>query len=254
MDKVTLGQYGWIIVVSLAISTLFALATPFGTGVADSLIALIRGTTVFQNEAYSDDSIKEQTDYMEDLFDYSSALQPGLYGHRDAANLVFDWEDYVEEGYIRITLANNKDIKTVATAKTPKTNGDLIIGDEIEEIGDATFQNATSLRLVRLGVATKRVENFAFASCINLETFHSNKHLTKIGVAAFQNNYNLKTVCLKDELKQIETRAFTGCYKLQEINYSGTVAQWNAISKENGWKDSTLKKVICKDGEVTFES
>ena len=102
MDKVTLGQYGWIIVVALVLTALFVLATPLGTSVADSVITLIRGTAIFSNEAYSDESIKEQSDYMNDLFDYSESLQPGLYMHKDAATLALTWEEYVENSYISI--------------------------------------------------------------------------------------------------------------------------------------------------------
>ena len=218
MDKVTLGQYGWIIVVALALTTLFMLATPLGTSFADSIITLIRGTSIFSNEAYSDESIKEQTDYMNDLFDYSDSLQPGLYMHNDPATQVFTWKEYVENSYISINAKG----ETVAKSKTSKTNGDLIMGDDVIAIGGSTFSNSPSLYLVRLGVATKVVKYSAFSDCVNLRTFRSNKHLTTIEANVFKNNYNLQNVFLKDELVSIGHDAFSGCYKLKQINYSGT--------------------------------
>lgn len=250
MDKTTLSQYGWIIIISLALSALFVLATPLGTGMADSVVALIRGTTIFSNEAYSDDSIKEQTDYMENLFDYSDALQPGLYMHKDAATQAFTWEEYVNNSYIN--LINGR---TSSTSKTHLTNGDLIMGNDVRIIGTYTFSSISSLYVVKLGVATEVIEQRAFNECVNLEIFRSNKHLKQIGNYAFRNNYNLKVVYLENELETIGTEAFYNCYKLTEIHYNGTISEWNSIAKStsgNSWYPNSLEKIICQDGEIAI--
>jgi hypothetical protein len=252
MDKATLMQYGWIVVISLILSVLFVIATPLGTAMAESTISLVRGTAIFSNEAYSDDSIKEQSDYMENLFDYSDVLEPGLYKHNDPATRAFTWDEYVDNSYVTVVgkILNR-------TSKTVYTNGDLVIGDNVETLGSNAFLNASSLYLIRLGVATKTIEPCAFDNCVNLEIFRSNKHLMLIGAYAFRNNYNLKSVYLENELRTIGAEAFYNCYKLKEIHYNGTMQEWYDILKvasNNPWYPNSLEKIICTDGEILMKT
>ena len=60
MDKGTLSNYGWIVIVALVMSVMLALATPFGKFVGQGVSAIANG---FVNSSEIDeDHIKEQGD------------------------------------------------------------------------------------------------------------------------------------------------------------------------------------------------
>lgn len=71
-----------------------------------------------------------------------------------------------------------------------------------------------------------------FASINGTATFNMSSNIESIGAGAF-NPTNSRTT--------------------QTINYSGTKAQWNVISKAGNWKTgSGTVKVVCSDGNLTF--
>lgn len=98
------------------------------------------------------------------------------------------------------------------------------------------------------------------------------KTLTNIGKGAFEDNPGLKSVVLPNSLSEIKPDvfkddtgleevyittmvtmiyhgAFEGCTSLKDIYYGGTEAQWDAVTKENGWN-----KFVPADCVVHFES
>ena len=104
-------------------------------------------------------------------------------------------------------------------------------------------------------------------------TFNIPSTVTEIYVLAFWNNKNLVQLNIPDSVKtitaaaaygsnlqvvtigsgvlKIEEESFTECRNLRTINYRGTKAQWNAISKSNNWKRNTPSITIhCIDGNL----
>ena len=76
-------------------------------------------------------------------------------------------------------------------------------------------------------------------------------NITKIWMAAIYNT-NVNSLTIHNSIKKIYPAAFVGC-KVKQINYDGTVEQWNNIIDEeiNGWIfDSPDYVVYCLDGEI----
>jgi hypothetical protein len=47
--------------------------------------------------------------------------------------------------------------------------------------------------------------------------------------------------------------AFSSCDKLADITYTGTTAQWNAVSKSTSWYSGIPAKYVqCSDGQVAI--
>lgn len=59
-----------------------------------------------------------------------------------------------------------------------------------------------------------------------------------LGSEVFKNDSNLTSITFKNaDLYQIGSKIFKGCSSLSSITFYGTVAQWQAIQKQNGWEE-----------------
>lgn len=64
-----------------------------------------------------------------------------------------------------------------------------------------------------------------------------------------------KSIEIPETVTKILEYAFAGCYKLSEITYSGTIAQWFSISKEENWDEwLTLHAIHCSDADIIFKN
>lgn len=76
--------------------------------------------------------------------------------------------------------------------------------------------------------------------------------VTEIGSSAFRCAL-IEKVTIPDTITNIGDCAFGFCPVLKTINFDGTVAQWNAITKVSGWNvDTPATNVTCTDGTVTL--
>lgn len=65
-------------------------------------------------------------------------------------------------------------------------------------------------------------------------------------------NGRLTSVTIPVSVTEIRSWALEDCCALKEIIFEGTVAQWNAITKEYNWNNNTgTYTVYCTDGQIT---
>ena len=101
-------------------------------------------------------------------------------------------------------------------------------GTPIKTIGAGAFSNLTQITSVTIGQNVTEIAAGAFTGCISLETVALGIGIRNIGADAF---------------------AYTN---VTEIDYTGTVEEWKAIQKTEGWnKNSRIARVICSDGTVS---
>ena len=61
----------------------------------------------------------------------------------------------------------------------------------------------------------------------------------------------LTSITISDSVTTIEYNAFANCTGLTSIAYTGTVAQWNAITLSSNWITNTGDYTIhCTDGDI----
>lgn len=98
---------------------------------------------------------------------------------------------------------------------------------------------------------TKILADGAFTGCCDLESVTIRDSITVIPDGAFTLCWSLESVTIPASVVSIGKTAFRKCGSLTRIDYSGTVAQWNSISKAEGWdSDTGAYTVYCTDGII----
>ena len=247
MDKESITQYAWIIIAVLVFAALVVFATPIGEDLSLSFISLMKGQQAEVNNVYSEESMKEQTEYMEQLFDATDTLQAGLYKHNDSTLYEYTWAELKYHDIIVVS-----DNKIARTNNKDKLSGDLILDDNITEIETGGISQCNNLILVRLGLRVNKISTHAFADCQNLQTFIASEGLRIIDTYAFADCENLKNVYLNRDIHAIEEGAFDGCDNLKVVYYYGTMNEWNNVTKDTAFTHSGVEKIICTDGEINL--
>ncbi|MBQ9276412.1 MAG: leucine-rich repeat protein [Clostridia bacterium] len=90
-----------------------------------------------------------------------------------------------------------------------------------------------------------------FAYWFNLASIVIPDWIISIGNYAFAVCDGLISVTLPDNVTNIGDYAFVDCTGLKSINYKGTKAQWNNLSKGSNWDTGTGTYTIhCTDGDI----
>ena len=68
----------------------------------------------------------------------------------------------------------------------------------------------------------------------------------------FDGRQFLQSITIPDSVTSIEICAFSGCTGLTTVTFTGTTAEWNAITKGDSWNYNTGTYIIhCTDGDIT---
>ena len=99
---------------------------------------------------------------------------------------------------------------------------------------------------------TAKIGDYSFYMCGGLTSVTIPDSVTNIGYDAFWGCDGLISVTIGEGVTSIGSYAFSGCSGLTTINFQGTIAQWRAIEKGNGWDNRTgTFTVICTDGYIS---
>ncbi|MGN0788894.1 MAG: hypothetical protein ACI4MY_03070 [Christensenellales bacterium] len=80
---------------------------------------------------------------------------------------------------------------------------------------------------------------------------YNGKPVTEISVMAFVSIKGLKSITIPDSVTKFGWLIISLCDDFTTINYQGTMEQWNAIEKQNGWVQNSGNVVIhCNDGDI----
>ncbi len=128
----------------------------------------------------------------------------------------------------------------------------ITIPDSVTSIGYRAFYNCSGLTSVTTGNGVTSIGSSAFEGCKGLTSITIPDSVTSIGSNAFRNCSSLTRVTIGNNVTSIGSSAFNGCSRLSIINFNGTKAQWNAISKGDDWRYNMprLCEVYCTDGTI----
>jgi len=147
--------------------------------------------------------------------------------------------------------------------------------EQLEVIDQSAFSYCYSLANIYIPDTTTTIEygtfmgagSYAWNGPMDGEVFDSiileiPHGVTKIDMLAFAGSA-LEKVVIPDSVTVIGDAAFSDCHLLNEIEFHGTMDEWNAIEQNSGaycfglnwagdWEASTIR-VICTDGELTID-
>ena len=150
-------------------------------------------------------------------------------------------------------------------------------GDRVTGIGEYAFQNCSSLTSVSIPESVTDIGTGAFLYCSALTSVDLPSGITTIAPGTFFWCTSLQSVAIPEKVTAINNNAFTyclsltsvtipesvtfidfgvfeDCSSLESIYYSGTQAQWDAISKGDGWDTFTGSYAVhcAEDAEYSL--
>lgn len=165
----------------------------------------------------------------------------------------------------------------------------VVLSEGIRSIYERGFENCTGLTSLSLPASLSSIGVGAIAGCDNIERisvaqdspyFRSQNGLlikiknddqqeaiwisrktsgavtvpegiTSIGGSVFLDCSGVTSVTLPASVTSIGYGAFTGCNQVT-INFLGSTDEWEAVDKNEGWRDGTsVKEVVCKNGTLS---
>ena len=144
--------------------------------------------------------------------------------------------------------------------------------DTISAVGTEAFRNNTLIESVIIPKGYTKISNYALAYCSSLRKVDIPNTVNDLGAAAFRGCTSLKVISLP-KLTNVGTHIFEGCTNLcrvrlsgvpklsvqmfasctalKDIFYDGTMAEWEALTKDADWNAATgAYTVHCSDGDV----
>ena len=137
----------------------------------------------------------------------------------------------------------------------------ITIPNNVTSIGVSAFSDCNSLTSINLPNTLMQISEKMFFSCDKLQSINISGNVKIIDSLAFADCSSLTSVSLPASIESIGENAFSRS-ALITINYGGTMAQWNAITKvEDCWNsidgildwDYYTEKytIYCTDGTIS---
>ena len=101
--------------------------------------------------------------------------------------------------------------------------GEVIIPEEVTEIGTSAFQNCTALTKVTIPESVTTIGNSAFRGCTGLTEVTIPKSVTTIEGYAFYGCTGLVEIAFSEGLQEIKERAFSGCTALRAVTFPASL-------------------------------
>lgn len=201
MDRNLVTNYGLLLIVSLTMAVLLAMATPFGDYIGESYVAYIKmakkGMDQEINHGYEDNM--EYFDEMMNKDIFVVYIEAGLYETMDSyeevgayepkfERLSLDWNTmtqdailYTEDG----TLKSKYDGKILDASEQDFLVGDIVLSNSTLTISKSCFENRDKITGIFMK-SVERIEENAFKNCMGLKTIYiSAPTIKEIGKAAF---------------------------------------------------------------------
>ena len=150
-----------------------------------------------------------------------------------------------------VTPYRTSSLPTIVSNTYVNGKGVIKFASDITSIGDWAFNDCRNLTSVTIPDSVTSIGTGAFKNCDGFTDVTIPNSVTSIGANAFRDCDGLKSVTIPDSVTSIEGYAFYSCSRLKTILYTGTIAQYNAITKGDNWHKYVSATVVhCSDGDA----
>ena len=129
-----------------------------------------------------------------------------------------------------VTPYKTSSLPTIVSNTYVNGKGVIKFASDLTSIGDMAFGWCDSLTSVTIPNSVTRIGQSAFSST-GLTSVTIGNGITSIGDSAFYGCKVLTSIEIPNSVTNIGANAFNFCDSLTTISFTGTIAQWNAISK-----------------------
>ena len=106
----------------------------------------------------------------------------------------------------------------------------VTLPDSVTSMGHSVFDNCHSLTSITIPDNVTSIGDSSFNWCEEMTSIIIPNGVTSIGERAFSNCIKLTSVVISSNVTNIDRSAFVDCSSLTDIYYTGTEAEWNAIT------------------------
>ena len=127
-------------------------------------------------------------------------------------------------------------------------------GLPVTSIDESVFKDCSELTSVIIPFNVTSMGEKAFDNCSGLTSIVIPNNITEIGTQVFHGCSALTKIVISKSVTNIDREVFNGCSNLKTIEFKGTKAQWNKISKNAQWKDGMTTGCVakCTDGDISL--
>jgi len=130
----------------------------------------------------------------------------------------------------------------------------VTIPDSVTSIGKGAFLGCSGLTGVTLSNGLTSLASNLFNGCYNLTSVTVPASVTSIGAEAFSECDQLTGVTIPVSVTSIGAAAFHNCTSLTDVYYSGTKAQWGAVTVVADNEPLASATIHCSDGDILPEA
>lgn len=129
----------------------------------------------------------------------------------------------------------------------------VALPEGLTHIGDYAFSFSEALNDITLPSTLTNIGYEAFRQCRGLTHIELPASVTTMSSYVFEDCSGLTSVIIPATVTKIPNYTFTRCTALSSITYLGTMEQWSAVTKGNGWNNGCpATEVVCSDGTVSL--
>jgi hypothetical protein len=128
-------------------------------------------------------------------------------------------------------------------------SGSITIPDSVTSIGNYAFDACTGLTDITIPDSVTSIGNDTFSHCTGLTDITIPNSVITINIGAFFGCYGLTGITIPNSVTSIGNVVFYGCTSLTDIYFTGTQAEWNAISKTDAYIPAAAT-IHCTDGDI----
>ena len=220
----------------------------------------------YSNPFYNMGSVKKITFNSEkvpttpyaDLFQYMNNLETVYVPVDGYSDYVTRFSPYINNA--RIVMISDSDfvIKDGVLLQYSGNDTDVVIPDDVTEIGDSAFKNNTNIKKVTFSKNIKKINQSAFYSCTNLETVIFNNLISSIGNSAFYGCTKLSgTLKISENTRSVGNYAFANCSSLTSVEIASNNEEIK-IGDYSFQNDTSIKSIslgnVTSIGKYAFDN